>query len=55
VADGTGVSVNVSVEVCAGIVEVAIRGGEVGIGAGVLLQPFTNKPATAKITNIFLN
>jgi hypothetical protein len=44
VADGTGVAVNVGVEVGAGIVEVAVGGGEVGIGAGVLPQPVTNKP-----------
>ena len=53
-ADGTGVSVDVSVEVGAGIVEVAIRGGEVGIGVGVLPQPVTNKPATVKSTTISL-
>ena len=54
VADGTGVSVNVSVEVAAGIVEVAIRGGEVGMGVGVLPQPVTNKLITVKSTNSFL-
>jgi len=54
VADGTGVGVNVLVEVGAGTVEVAIRGGEVGMGAGVLPQPVTNKPTTVKSTNNLL-
>ena len=54
VADGRGVAVNVSVGVRAAIVEVSIRGGEVGIGAGVQAQPVTNKPTTVKSTNIFL-
>ena len=54
VADGTGVAVTVSVEVGAGIVEVAIRGGEVGMGAVVLPQPVTEKPTTVRSTNIFL-
>ena len=52
-ADGAGVAVNVGLEVGAGIVEVAIRGGEVDIGAGVFAQPVTNKPMTDKNTNIF--
>ena len=51
VADGIIVAVTVSVEVGAGIVEVASGGGEVGIGAGGLPQPVTNKPAIVKRTN----
>lgn len=54
VADGTGVAVTVRVEVGAGIVEVAVRGGEVAIGAVVLPHPVTNKLSTVKSTNIFL-
>lgn len=50
VADGTGVAVNVSVEVGAGIVEVVAGGGEVGVG-GVPPQPVTNKLTIAKRTN----
>ena len=53
-ADGTGVGVNVRVEVGAGIVEVTVRGGEVGMGAVVLPQPVTNKPTTVKSTNNLL-
>ena len=54
VADGIGVAVDVGVEVGAGIVEVALRGGEVRIGAGVLPQPVTNQPITVKSINSFL-